>query len=309
MLLSGTDLLAPASQHGFAVPAYNISDYGMMVGALTACEQVGSPMFIAIHPSEWELVGDAFVSSALELARSSSVPVAIHLDHGSTFEQSLAAIRLGFTSVMIDGSLLPYDKNVELTRRVVESAHAAGVSVEGEIGTIGPRDPRSAEEMKQFSYTTPEEASQFVADTGVDSLAVAIGTAHGVYPPGIKPEINVELVSRIAATVGVPLVLHGGSGAVDGQVTEAVSRGIAKVNVSADMKLAYFARLREVLSDPAIREPHDAYPPALDALKQVVRHKADVFASVGAAQHYDYRPAGLRAPIWTGASGAPGVEH
>ncbi|MBN8882521.1 fructose-bisphosphate aldolase [Salana multivorans] len=308
MLLSGTDILAPAAANGFAVPAYNISDYGMMVAAIAACEEVGSPMFIAIHPSEWELVGDPFVASALEVARTSSVPVAIHLDHGATFEQAMAAVRLGFTSVMIDGSLLPYEQNVELTRRVVESAHAAGVSVEGEIGTIGPRDPRSAEEMKRFSYTTPEEASQFVADTGVDSLAVAIGTAHGVYPPGVKPEINVELVSRIAATVGVPLVLHGGSGAVDAEVTEAVSRGIAKVNVSADMKLAYFARLREVLSDPAVREPHDAYPPALDALKAAVRHKAEVFASVGAARHYDYRPVGLRAPIWT-ASAAPVLEH
>lgn len=308
MLLSGTDLLAPALAHRFAVPAYNISDHGMMTAALAACEEVGSPMFIAIHPSEWELVGDSFAASARELAQSSSVPVAIHLDHGATFEQAMAAIRLGFTSVMIDGSLLPYEENVALTRRVVESAHAAGVSVEGEIGTIGPRDPKSAEEMKQFSYTTPEEATRFVADTGVDSLAVAIGTAHGVYPPGVEPEINVELVSEISAALGIPLVLHGGSGAVDAQVTEAVSRGIAKVNVSADMKLAYFARLREVLADPAIREPHDAYPPALEALKATVRHKAEVFASVGGAEHYDYRPAGLRPPLWSGAA-SPVLEH
>lgn len=306
MLIHGADLLAPAFGHGFAVPAFNISDYGMLSAALSACEEVGSPMIVAIHPAEWELVGDAFLASVREMAASSSVPVTIHLDHGATFEQAMAALRIGFTSVMIDGSLLPYEQNVALTRSVVQAAHAAGVPVEGEIGTIGPRDPRTAEEMRQFSYTTPEQAATFVKDTGVDSLAVAVGTAHGVYPPGMKPELKLDLVARIRAAVEVPLVLHGGSGAVDAEVSQAVKLGIAKVNVSADMKTAYFVRLREVLADTTLREPHDAYPPALDALKAVVRHKAEVFGSVGGAAHYDYRPAGLRAPHWVGA---PVLDH
>lgn len=301
MLMSGAEVVGTAYQRGFAVPAFNISDYGMLAATVAECEAVESPVIVSIHPAEWALVGDAFLASARELAAAASVPVAIQLDHGSTFAQVVGAIRLGFSSVMIDGSLLPYEQNVALTRKVVEVAHGVGVSVEAEIGTIGPRDPKSVAEMKDFSYTTPEEAVAFVAATGVDYLAIAVGTAHGVYPPGVEPELKLDLVSRIRESVSVPLVLHGGSGARDSEVSEAVKRGIAKVNISADMKSAYFVRLRDVLADPKQREPHDIYPPALEAMRSVVRHKAEVFGSVGGAQHYNYRPAGLRAPRWTAA--------
>ncbi|MCA0252702.1 MAG: ketose-bisphosphate aldolase [Actinobacteria bacterium] len=301
MLMSGAEVVGTAYRHGFAVPAFNISDYGMLAALVAECEAAESPVIVSIHPAEWALVGDAFLSSARELAAGASVPVAIQLDHGSTFAQVVGAIRLGFSSVMIDGSLLPYEQNVALTRKVVEAAHSVGVSVEAEIGTIGPRDPKSAAEMKDFSYTTPEEAAAFVAATDVDYLAIAVGTAHGVYPPGVEPELKLDLVSQIREAVDVPLVLHGGSGARDAEVSEAVRRGIAKVNISADMKSAYFVALREVLTDPKQREPHDIYPPALDAMRQVVRHKAEVCGSAGGAQHYGYRPAGLRAPSWTAA--------
>ena len=306
MLISGKDILGPAYANGFAVPAFNISDYGMLCAALSASEEVRAPMIISIHPAEWELMGDEFLASVRQLASDASVPVAIQLDHGATFEQAVAAIRLGFTSVMIDGSLLPYEENVELTRKVVEVAHFAGVSVEGEIGTIGPRDITSAEDFKAIIYTTPAEAAAFVEETGVDFLAVAVGTAHGVYPPGVAPQIKLDLLSEINATAGVPLVLHGGSGAVDDEVTQAVQRGIAKLNISADMKTAYFAKVRGVLADPKQREPHDIYPPALEVVKSVVAHKAAVCRAVGGADLYDYRPAGLRAPSWIGA---PVLEH
>lgn len=306
MLMSGTDILQPAYQRGFAVPAYNISDYGMLSAALAASEETRAPMIISIHPSEWELMGDEFLASVKELAQSASVPVAIQLDHGATFAQVMAAIRLGFTSVMIDGSLLPYDENVALTREVVRAAREAGVSVEGEIGTIGPRDPKTADEMSEIGYTTPEEAAAFVADTQVDYLAVAVGTAHGVYPAGLAPELKIELLQEIHAAVDVPLVLHGGSGAPDDQVSNAVQHGIAKVNISADMKTAYFTKLREVLQDPAQREPHDIYPPALEAVKDIVRHKAQVCRAEGGADFYDYRPQGLRSPQWIGA---PVLDH
>ncbi len=306
MLMSGTEVLAPAFARGFAVPAYNISDYGMLTAALAESEAVRSPMIISIHPAEWQLMGDEFLASVRKLAEATSVPVAIQLDHGATYDQVIGAIRLGFTSVMIDGSLLPYDENVALTRKVVNAARPVGVSVEGEIGTIGPRDPQTIEEMNEITYTTPEEAAAFVAATGVDYLAVAVGTAHGVYPPGFSPQLKIDLVATIHDAVPVPLVLHGGSGAADAEVSRAVKHGIAKVNISADMKTAYFARLREVLADPAEREPHDIYPPALEALRQVVRHKAEVCGSVGGADHYSVRPLGLRTPRWVGA---PVLEH
>ncbi|WP_336630354.1 MULTISPECIES: class II fructose-bisphosphate aldolase [unclassified Microbacterium] len=307
MLVSGKHIVDTAYRHGFAVPAFNISDYGMLRAALAACESAGSPMIVSIHPAEWELMGDEFLASTIALARAAAIPVAIQLDHGATFEQVIGAIRLGFTSVMIDGSLLPYEENVALTRKVVEAAHIVGVSVEGEIGTIGPRDPKTAEELADIVYTTPEQAARFVADTGVDYLAVAVGTCHGVYPAGVAPKIEVDLVARLRDATPVPLVLHGGSGAPDDEVSEAVTRGVAKVNISADMKLAYFARLREVLEDPRQREPHDIYPPALEAVEDVVRHKVEVFRAAGGARHYGLQTeAAPAAPRW---EGAPVLEH
>ena len=306
MLVSGKQILEPAYQHGFAVPAFNISDYGMLRASLEACEAAGSPMIVSIHPAEWELMGDEFLASVLELARSASIPVAVQLDHGATFEQVMGAIRLGFTSVMIDGSLLPYDENVALTRKVVEAAHIVGVSVEGEVGTIGPRDPKTAEELANIVYTTPEEAARFVADTGVDFLAVAVGTCHGVYPAGVAPKLKIDLIEEIRDATSVPLVLHGGSGAPDDEVSESVTRGVSKVNISADLKLAYFARLREVLQDPKQREPHDIYPPALDAVKEVVRHKVDVFRGAGAARFYGLEPVTEATGRWIGT---PVLEH
>lgn len=306
MLVSGKQILEPAYRHGFAVPAFNISDYGMLRVSLEACETVGSPMIVSIHPAEWELMGDEFLASVLELARGASIPVAVQLDHGATFEQVIAAIRLGFTSVMIDGSLLPYDENVALTRKVVEAAHIVGVSVEGEVGTIGPRDPKTAEELASIVYTTPAEAAQFVADTGVDYLAVAVGTCHGVYPAGLAPKLKLDLIEEIRDATPVPLVLHGGSGAPDDEVSQSVTRGVAKVNISADVKLAYFARLREVLQDPKQREPHDIYPPALEAVRAVVLHKVEVFGGAGGARHYVGEATREVHGRWVGA---PVLEH
>ncbi|MFD1713185.1 ketose-bisphosphate aldolase [Amnibacterium flavum] len=286
MLVNGVRILEPAYERGFAVPAFNISDYAMLRGCLEACEEVRSPMIVSIHPSEWELVGDEFLASVLELARSATIPVAVQLDHGATFEQVMGAIRLGFTSVMIDGSLLPYDENVAICRKVAEAAHAVGVSVEGEIGTIGARDIKSAEEMADIVYTTPSEARDFVRDTGVDYLAVAVGTCHGVYPAGVEPKLKLDLLREIKDSTPVPLVLHGGSGTPDAEVSEAVTLGIAKVNISADIKVSYFNRLREVLLNPAQREPHDIYPLALETMMATVRHKVEVLGAVGSADFY-----------------------
>ncbi|GAB2622802.1 ketose-bisphosphate aldolase [Pseudactinotalea suaedae] len=307
MLLTGKDIVAPAYARGFAVASYNISDYGMLMAVLAASEAAQSPVILLIHPDDWEFVGDQFLASVFAAAASSSVPVAIQLDHGATVEQAAAALRHQFTSVMIDGSLLPFDQNMAITREVVEMAHRIGVSVEGEIGTIGPRDPRSLEEMQDFVFADPEQAKEFVETTGVDLLAVAVGTAHGVYPAGFVPELKLDLIARINDAIGIPLVLHGGSGAVDEQVSQAVKLGIAKVNISADMKTAYFTKLREVLTDPAQREPLDIYPPALAVVQDVVRHKAEVLGSVGGAAHYDYRPAGIGERRWT--EGAATVQH
>jgi fructose-bisphosphate aldolase, class II len=307
MLFTGTDVVAPAYSHGFAVASYNISDFGMLTAVLAASEEAHAPVILLIHPDDWEFVGDQFLASVFAMAAAASVPVAVQLDHGATVEQAAFALRHDFTSVMIDGSLLPYEENVAITREVAEMAHRIGVSVEGEIGTIGPRDPRSLEEMQDFVFADPAQAKDFVDRTGVDLLAVAVGTAHGVYPAGFVPELKLDLIAQINDAVGIPLVLHGGSGAVDEQVSRAVRSGIAKVNISADMKTAYFGKLREVLADPAQREPLDICPPALAAVRDVVRHKAEVLGAVGGAAHYAYRPAGIGERRW--ASGGATVAQ
>lgn len=296
MLVTGVQMLSVAKRNGFAVPAFNISDYGMLRECIRTAEDVGSPVILSIHPAEWALVGDEFMLSVLALAGNATVPVCVQLDHGATLEQVVGAIRLGFTAVMIDGSLLDYAENVALTRKVVEFAHAVGVSVEAEIGTIGERDPSSAAAFEAIQYTEPAEALQFCQDTGIDYLAVAVGTCHGVYPKGVAPDLKLDLISEISELVGLPLVLHGGSGALDDQVTAAVGRGVAKLNISADMKTAYFTRVREVLADPAEREPHDIYPPALTRVRELVAHKMAVTKSVGTAGLYTAEVLAASAP-------------
>ena len=192
MLMNGADLLAVANEHSFAVPAFNISDYAMFNGVVDVSEQRRAPLIVAIHPDEVSHIGHDVLPALIQRAHKASVPVAIHWDHGGTYEQMLRAFQIGFTSVMIDGSMLPYEENVALTARVVEAAHAVGVSVEGELGTIGKLDEQAEAgvAVSDIIYTDPEQAVDFVRRTGVDSLAVAIGTAHGLYPKGLTPELS-----------------------------------------------------------------------------------------------------------------------
>ena len=189
MLMSGTRLLDVAAQHSFAVPAFNISDWAMSQGIFEVSEELRAPLMIAIHPDELKHTGVDLMPAIVQRAHKSSVPVAIHFDHGTTYEQILWALQSGFTSVMIDGSMLPFDENLALTRRATQAAHAVGVSVEGELGTIGKTDGEAEDGAQVIIYTDPDDAVHFVAESGVDSLAIAIGTCHGIYPAWMKPEL------------------------------------------------------------------------------------------------------------------------
>ena len=184
MLINGIDLLDVANKNNFAVPAFNISDYAMMNGLFEISEEKDSPLIVAIHPDELSHIGADMLPAIIARAHRSTVPVTIHLDHGATYEQVLPAIQGGFTSVMIDGSLLPFEENVAITKKVVDAAHAVGVSVEGELGTIGKTDDDAEAGAETIIYTDPDDAVKFVEATGVDSLAIAIGTCHGLYPAG-----------------------------------------------------------------------------------------------------------------------------
>jgi fructose-bisphosphate aldolase class II len=286
MLVTGDHLLSIAHQHSFAIPAFNISDWAMNKGVFEIGEELNSPLIIAIHPDELRHVGDELVLAIRERAHRSSVPVAIHLDHGADVDQVLWAIQAGFTSAMLDGSMLPFDQNVALTRKAVEAAHAVGLSVEGELGTIGKTDAEAEDGAEEIIYTVPADAVKFIEQTGVDSLAVAIGTSHGIYPSWMKPALKLDLLKEIKAAVDIPLVLHGGSNNPDAEIGEAAKLGVNKINISSDIKVAYHVRMREVLADESVREPNTIQPPALESMKAEAAHKIRLFGSAGKADLY-----------------------
>ncbi len=286
MLINGKDLLAVANAHNFAVPAFNVSDYAMSNGLFEICEEKAAPWILAIHPDEVSHIGHEVILALRERAHRSKVPVAIHWDHGGTFEQMLTAIQIGFTSVMIDGSMLPFEENVAITKRVVDAAHVVGLSVEGELGTIGKTDGQAEAGTDDIIYTDPKQAVEFIERTGVDSLAIAIGTRHGIYPSTLKPELKLDLLSEIKGRVGIPLVLHGGSNNPDHEIGQSVKLGINKINISSDIKVGYFNAMRDVLTDRELREPNLIEPPATAAMKVVAAQKIDLFDAAGKAHLY-----------------------
>ena len=286
MLMNMKDLLAVANEHKFAVPAFNISDYSMMNGIFEASEEKQAPVIIAIHPDELKHTGTEIVKAIIEKAHKATVPVCIHLDHGATFEQVMLAIQSGFTWVMIDASSLAFEDNIAVCKKVAEAAHAVNVSVEGELGTIGSTDAQAEAGANTIIYTDPDAAVKFVEATGVDTLAIAIGTSHGIYPKGMKPELKLDLLKVIKSKVSIPLVLHGGSNNPDAEIGQSVTLGVNKINISSDIKVAYYEKMREVLKDESLREPNVIQPACIAAMKETAYHKIELFQADGKAALY-----------------------
>ncbi len=286
MLTTGKAILDVANEKSFAVPAFNISDYAMFNGIVDISEEKSAPLFIGIHPDEVRHLGVDAIAAITQRAHRSSVPIAIHWDHGATYEEMLTAIQVGFTSVMIDASLKSFEENVAISKKVAETAHAVGLSVEAELGTIGKTDNEAEDGSDAIIYTDPLDAVTFVQATGVDSLAVAIGTYHGLYPKTLKPELKLDLLKEIKDRLQIPLVLHGGSGNPDDEIALSVKLGINKINISSDIKVAYHAKMREVLEDSGLREPLSIQPPCIEAMKAVAAHKIDLFEATGKASLY-----------------------
>ena len=286
MLYTMKELLKVAKENQFAVPAFNICSYDMLKAIIEESERLNAPVILEIHPDEIAYLNDEFVASVRAYAHNSKVPVVIHLDHGGTVKDVLRAIRNGYTSVMIDASLQSFEDNLAITKEVVALAHAVGVSVEAEIGTIGNNG--SAEGgAANIIYTDPEQAKHFVEETNIDSLAIAIGTAHGLYPKDKTPKLNIELLKELNQQIDKPFVLHGGSGNPDVEVSESVRYGVAKVNLSSDLKSVFFDALREILSDnPEMYEPNAVYPYANKKVQEVVKHKMGVLNTIGKAELY-----------------------
>ena len=286
MLMNMKDLLAVANEHNYAVPAFNVSSNMILKGVMHTCEEMQAPVIIAIHPDELSFVEDSFVKAVIEEAHKATVPVCIHLDHGAKFEQVLRAIQDGFTSVMIDGAHLPFEENIAITKKVVEVAHPVNVSVEAELGTIGTADDYGEAGSKKIIYTEVDDAVKFIKETDIDCLAIAIGTAHGLYPKDRKPKLALDRLKEIKAAVSIPLVLHGGSGNPDDEIAQSVKLGVNKINISSDIKDAFYQECRIVLQDKAIREPMAIYPKCIDAMNEVVRHKINLFDDADKVKFY-----------------------
>ncbi|MCF7915344.1 MAG: class II fructose-bisphosphate aldolase [Spirochaetaceae bacterium] len=216
-----------------AVASFNIVDLGMARAILTAAEEIERPVIVGIAVRHWEKIEAPSLSRSLkDMCEKSSIPTVLHLDHcpPDKFEILEEAVELGFTSVMIDGSKLPFEENVEITRRAVDFAHPRGVSVEAELGAIGgiEGEAKNVDATSPSLFTNPEEAARFIEASGADALAVSVGTAHGIYTSA--PEIRFDIISRIAVVCPVPLVLHGASGVPDESIQRSVAAGISKIN-------------------------------------------------------------------------------
>lgn len=275
-LQSMVPMLKAAQAGKYAVGMFDVHTLEGILGVLDAAAELRSPVMLA----PMGMNRRAAVAMIRELADRIPVPVAIELDHGRDFANVMDAIAAGFTDVMLDVSTRPYAENVALTKQVAEAAHLAGLGVEGEIGHVGRGDAYDKTDELQAGFTRPEEAVSFVAETGVDSLAVAIGSAHGVYKG--EPKLEFERLQAIRAAVDVPLVLHGGSGIPDADFQKAVSLGICKVNIYTAMALAAVDAIRGKLQNPSVRYM-ELGRAAQEAIKDVVKHHMQVFGSDGKA--------------------------
>lgn len=279
--VNAIEMLRAAQAGGYAVPAFNAENLEMVQAIITAAEEEESPVMIqTTSPTVRHLTLVEAVAMVRAMALRAKIPVALHLDHCEQPEGVLAAMREGYTSVMYDGSKLSYRENAENTRRLALSAHDYGVSIEAELGTLGGKEDGAG--AGKLAYTDVEEARTFAAYTGVDYLAVAIGTAHGFYKG--EPKLDFERLRQIRAVVDAPLVLHGGSGIPDAKVRESISLGIAKVNVATELRAAATKAVRRVLEeDASVIDPKKYMAPARQAVHDLCVEKIRVCGSFGKA--------------------------
>lgn len=286
MLVNMKQLLEVAKENKFAVGAFNVADSNFLRVVVEEAEKNNAPAIIAVHPTELDFTKDDFFQYVLARIKNSPVPFVLHLDHGDNMGDVMRAVRCGFSSVMIDGSLLPFEENIRVTKEVVDVCHKLGVSVEGELGTIGKTGNSIEGGVSEIIYTKPEEAEEYISRTGVDTLAVAIGTAHGIYPKDKEPKLRLDILKEIKDLVNIPLVLHGGSANPDAEIAAAVEIGIQKVNISSDYKYAFYKKCREIPSTTELWDANAIYPDCIDAAKEVVKYKMELFESIGQVEKY-----------------------
>ncbi|MFD2609783.1 class II fructose-1,6-bisphosphate aldolase [Deinococcus taklimakanensis] len=305
MLVTGKDILVPARAGKYGVGAFNTNNMEITQAIIHTAERLRSPVIVQMSEGAIKYGGQDLANIVKDLATRATVPVALHLDHGSSYESALNAIKMGFTSVMIDASHHALEENIRETRRVTEAAHAMGISVEAELGRLGGIEEHVVVDEKDAFLTDPEEAVRFIEETGTDYLAIAIGTSHGAYKGKGRPFIDHARIEKIASMTSIPLVAHGSSGVpteiverfragggvigdaagiADEDLQRATAHGIAKVNVDTDLRLASTVGIREALNaNPKEFDPRKVFGPARDLMSKIVEHKMGVLGSVGKA--------------------------
>lgn len=282
-LVTVNELLFKAEEEGYAVGAFNANNMEIVQAILEAAKRENAPVIMQASQGAIAYAGLDFITEMVRLAAmASTVPVALHLDHGTDFDQVVRCIRSGFTSVMYDGSKLPLEENIALTRKVLEMTRPIGVSVEAELGKIGGTEDNVHVSEKDAMYTDPEEARYFVEQTGVESLAIAIGTAHGQYKG--EPKLDFDRLAKIKALVKIPIVLHGSSGVPDESVRRAIELGVRKVNIDTNIREAFVGEMRRVMMEkPDEIDPRKILGPAREAATAIISEKIRLFGSSGKA--------------------------
>lgn len=305
-LVTTTEMFKKAYEGGYAIGAFNVNNMEIVQGITRAAKKLNAPVILQCSAGARKYASHGYLVAMVKAAaEETGLPIALHLDHGPNFETCKDCIDGGFTSVMIDGSSLPFEENIAVTKKVVEYAHAHGVVVEGELGTLAGVEDDVQVDADDAFYTSPEEAYEFVKATGVDSLAIAIGTSHGAYKfkPGQNPELRFDILNEVSEKLpGFPIVLHGASSVnqdhikiineFGGQMPDAIgipedmlrkasSLAVCKINVDSDIRIAMTAALRKHLSEnPTQFDPRQYLTPARDLIQEVVEHKIkDVFGS------------------------------
>ncbi|UZT06592.1 tagatose bisphosphate family class II aldolase [Clostridium sp. LQ25] len=280
MILSTREMLLKAQKEGYAVPAFNIHNLETLQVVAETAMEMRSPVIIAGTPSTIEdYAGPDYIKAMAEVASNKyNIPIAIHLDHFENVEAIKKDIDIGFRSCMIDASKYEFEKNIEIVKDVVEYAHKFDAVVEAELGKLGGREDDIEVDAKDAMYTNPDDALEFVNRTGVDSLAIAIGTAHGLYKG--EPKLDFERLKEIREKVNVPLVLHGASDVPDELVEKAISLGICKVNIATDLKVPFSDAVKEYFKEnPNSNDPRKYMTPGKEAMKKIVEHKIRVCGS------------------------------
>lgn len=286
-LVSITDVMVPARDAKYAVGAFEVWNLESVQAVIAAAEKLDQPVILQVGPFEADHAGLEDLSHiVLYHARRAKVPVVVHLDHGESFERTMQCINHGFTSVMLDVSHLPFEENLAATKDVVRIAHAAGVTVEGELGRIGGEEAGIDVTDSDAHLTDPDEAVQFVNETGVDVLAVAIGTAHGFYKS--EPNIRIELLRELADKISIPLVLHGGSGIEPEIIRETISLGIAKINICTEFVAAFSDTFMSEQSAEEFRyNVPGVFTKPRDAAEKLVEQKIRLFAGLQTTVNWD----------------------